>query len=447
MSIRTVTRKLFYAKPFTFEVLLFDSLKLTLIAGAILGHIIMCVDTPLSYATLSDLQYFNEKSSSYHHQVMLTDTGLLAFAFLSGLALFSILYPMLRRNPAMFSYTSAVMDRVMRFLPPILILTACEFIWPIMGSGPLYTRVANFHHQKCERNWMYNLFFINNYFIDGIDICAGHSFWSSVDMQLFLMGLLVMYIFSKSECTGVLVSIMMMIAATVKITYDSYAYQTPPALFYVDLDIFKTNEFFNVIYTKTTSYVPAYFAGILVAYARSKGHLHLNLKGFWKNAFFLWLISDIFYAQCFLFSLYNTFRVIDYSSSWIIIGLVRPIFILAYAMSFIFGCSLKGLWEEKISVRLTEQKKSPVFHPYKALCRLTLSLYMCNYLYIRYEFYTRRFLYPNNGTWILHRMISSAILVLLFSLLFHILLLGPVDAVRQSLLQRLKGVRRSNNVQ
>lgn len=448
MSIRSVSRKLFYAKPYTFEILLFDTLKLILISGAIIGHIIMCVDTPLSYATLSNLQFFNEKSSSYESQVMMTDTGLLAFSFLSGLALFSVLYPMIIQNRSKFSYTSAILDRIVRFLPAILILTACEFIWPIMGSGPFYTRVANFHHQKCERNWMYNVFFINNYFINGIDICAGHSFWSSVDMHLFLAGLLAMYIFSRSEFAGVLLSIVMITAGTVKVTYDSYAYQTPPALFYVDLDIFKTNEFFTVIYTKTTSYAPAYFAGMLVAYARSKGHLHLNLKGFWRNAFFVWLISDVVYAECFLFSLYNTFRIIDYSTSWIIVGLVRPLFIVGYAMSYIFGCSLKPLWDKLVSSKLSEEEKQkPVFHPFKALCRLTLSLYMCNYLYIRYEFYTRRFLYPNDGTWTLHRMLSSGIFVLLFALLFQILLLGPVDAMREILVNRMRAIRRPNNKQ
>ena len=58
-----------------------------------------------------------------------------------------------------------------RFAPPMAVLTALEFLWPFAGSGPIFSRVANFVVKKCTKNWWFNLLFINNA-LDAIDIVS-----------------------------------------------------------------------------------------------------------------------------------------------------------------------------------------------------------------------------------------------------------------------------------
>lgn len=108
--------------------------------------------------------------SSPDTQFMVNDAGLLAVPFLTGVATFSMVFPMAQSGK--LPYFAAVVDRIARFVPPMMVLTACEFLWPIVASGPLYTRVGNFNLEKCEKNWYYNMLFVNNYFLNSIDICG-----------------------------------------------------------------------------------------------------------------------------------------------------------------------------------------------------------------------------------------------------------------------------------
>lgn len=58
-----------------------------------------------------------------------------------------------------------------RFAPALAVLTAFEFLWPLAGNGPIFSRVANFILNKCTKNWWLNLLFINNA-LDAIDIVS-----------------------------------------------------------------------------------------------------------------------------------------------------------------------------------------------------------------------------------------------------------------------------------
>lgn len=426
LSAITSCREIFYAKPWSFEILVFDLLKTNIIVIGTLAHIWTGVETPLSFATIGNQRTWHKISLP----LLQNDAGLLGLPFLTGYASFAMLYPMARRGRLPFK--AAILDRVIRFMPPLLVLTACEFIWPILGSGPFYTRVSEFNLAKCEKNWFYNLLFVNN-FINSIDICSGHSYWSAVDMQLFLVGLIAVYIFSKSETAGVWFSVLLMAAGVMKTTYNSIMYDTGFSLLDVEPDGQKMVNYFHYIHMPTSSYLAPYVAGILIAFARMNGRLIPDLPGVARKTLFYLLVWVAFLAVN-----YNDSIVESYApeQKWLFILINRTFQLLGNILMFTFFMSLKDWWEESYGQRWSQMGET--FSPFKALSRLCFPLYICNYLYIRMEFFSRRFLMSGGGFWIFKRTLSTFIIVYLFTIAYHLFLLVPLELIISIVSKRTK---------
>ena len=441
LSLIDSTRRLLYAKPWKFEILVFDGLKLFIVFVGTLAHLLICVESPHGFATIATHKYLNELLAHPGTQFLANDCGLLGIPFLSGIATFAIMYPMAKKKK--FPFFAAIFDRFTRFLPPILILTACEFIWPLIGSGPFYKRIADFTLQKCEKNWIYNALFINN-FLRPIDICGGHLFSSSVDMQLFFMGLICIFIFSRSEKVGVWFSIAMIAFGTGKVAYNAITYSTAFSMYVVNMQYHKLEEFLYYIHMQTPSYMAAYFTGILLSYYRMKGHLNPDLSNIKSNLIFLFLTALSAYTVNFNAMMHNTFNLYPDTLNWLFISLNRILQVIAEMFMFTYCMSFKSWWENSIFASKTTTSsgiesadlEEETISPFKALCRLCFPMYICNYLYIRTEFFTRRFLQSGGAFWMIKRLVSSVIFVYIFTIAFHLLLLAPVDSIRQHLTRR-----------
>ncbi|XP_055304069.1 nose resistant to fluoxetine protein 6-like isoform X1 [Sitodiplosis mosellana] len=62
-----------------------------------------------------------------------------------------------------------------------------------LGNGPLWPDLMDFLGSKCERNWWSTLLYVQNY-ANPRDICFGHSWYLSVDMQLFFISPAIVYL-------------------------------------------------------------------------------------------------------------------------------------------------------------------------------------------------------------------------------------------------------------
>lgn len=184
-------------------------------------------------------------------------------------------------------YGFAIFDRWIRFMPSIAALTALEFLWPLLFSGPFFTRVAEFNLKKCTDNWYHNLIFTNNLRDGVIDIvsfehlklsglsnsnvlflaqCGGHTFSSSVDFHLFILGLIAVALMIKSPRFGVLFSYACIIGAHLRIGYVSHVNATTGSMLTPDPVPRKIVEYLNYIHMATPIYIPSYFMGFLSAH-------------------------------------------------------------------------------------------------------------------------------------------------------------------------------------
>ncbi|KAI1303711.1 Nose resistant to fluoxetine protein 6 [Halotydeus destructor] len=389
-----------------------DLLKFFVVITGVLGHIVICVEIPISYYTLQSQTYHNGIFGSPRAQAFTNEAGMCIITFLGGLTTYSILIPMARKKKLPFFF--ALFDRWARFAPSVLCITAIEFIWPLLWSGPLFTRVADFTIKKCTETWWKNLIFINNWF-PVVDICAGHTYSTSMDFQLFFLGLIATYITVRSVKAGLTFSVTMMIYGWLHTAYNAYTYQTTATLYVPDPIPINIVNYLDYVHMNTAVYIPAYFMGFIAGHYVSNGY-RIKLAGIWDHIKVIAAASIPLGIVALLNALYNGFRIIPHSWSPMQININRTLQTLGGAIYFVYFFSLDnflGYKLNKLEETVTQQKSTSWFSLRSTLTRLSYSVYLSNYVLIKSEFFAQKVLYPAD-TYLLMKKLFATIIMSMF---------------------------------
>ncbi|KAI1303712.1 hypothetical protein HDE_02212 [Halotydeus destructor] len=423
-----------------------DLSKFFVVISGVLAHVMICLEIPISYYTLQSQTFYNDIFGSKTTQVITNETGMCIVTFLGGVTTYSILMPMARKKKLPFFF--ALFDRWARFAPSVLCITAIEFIWPILWSGPLFTRVADFTIKKCTETWWKNLIFINNWF-PAVDVCAGHTYSTSMDFQLFFLGLVATYITVRSVKAGLTFSVTMMIYGWLHTAYNAYKYQITGTLYVPDPIPIGILNYMDYIHMSTPIYIPAYFMGFIVGHYLSTGYrLKLDsIQGHIK-----WIVGAnvplaIVAGQN---TLYNGFRLIPHSWSPMQIIINRTFQTLGGVVYFVYFSSLENVFGyklNKVEDAADEQKSTSWFDLRSTLTRLTYSVYLSNYVLIKSEFFAQKTLYPADSYLLLKRLFATSIMVILFAFVFQIIFISPFNNVRRILFDRKASSEKNNKKQ
>lgn len=89
-------------------------------------------------------------------------------------------------------------------LTPLLVVSILfsTTIMQYLGSGPLWPGLIEMFRGQCQRNWLSTLLYVQNY-ANANDVCFGHSWYLSVDTQLFVISPFVMYLIYKFKSKAV----------------------------------------------------------------------------------------------------------------------------------------------------------------------------------------------------------------------------------------------------
>ena len=92
-----------------------------------------------------------------------------------------------------------IIKRLLRILPAYMFtLALINWFIPSLGSGPKWHQMETELTNYCDKYWWTNLLFINNFVPDGDgNFCMGQSWYLAVDMQLFLMSLVLIFLYYK----------------------------------------------------------------------------------------------------------------------------------------------------------------------------------------------------------------------------------------------------------
>ncbi|KAJ4446695.1 hypothetical protein ANN_13392, partial [Periplaneta americana] len=126
-----------------------------------------------------------------------------------------------------------------------------------MGSGPLWNQVIKHHGDLCQNNMWKNFLYIHNYF--GVeDMCLTHTHQLAMDMQLFVVSPVFIYLLWRSRRLGMIVIAAAAAASTLLryyviyskrltvIVYNGVSYVYQAAVFWLFNDAVSPTRLFSV---------------------------------------------------------------------------------------------------------------------------------------------------------------------------------------------------------
>ncbi|XP_026815118.1 nose resistant to fluoxetine protein 6-like isoform X3 [Rhopalosiphum maidis] len=126
------------------------------------------------------------------------------FFFVSGFLMYLNISRSFQKVEAGYKkITSLIINRMLRMLPAYCAMMAITaHIVPHLGDGPLWPKVIWEEAEICKNYWWTNLFFISN-FIDVKYGCLVINYYVSCDVQFFVVGGIIIYVYTKNTKYGI----------------------------------------------------------------------------------------------------------------------------------------------------------------------------------------------------------------------------------------------------
>lgn len=448
-----------------------DWFKFWIIMTGVTAHIITCLETPLGFFILEKHSVFQIVFRSVFTQFTFNDGGLGWITFLSAFSCYSTLASAIKSKT--FRFPMAVFDRWIKFAPVIAAITALDFTWPLLASGPFYTRVGQYISNKCSSNWWANVAFVS-IFLPALDICAPHTYYASIDFLLFVAGIFTIHLLIHYTKLGYSICLSAVAAGYWLMIHFGSLYSVPPSVMTPNIHPQKVINFLDIIQMSPFGFMTNYFLGLLIAHLTSTGLLIFKLKSALDHAIWVSAVFISLWIAEMLPAIYNSFNLLPESFIPYYLVVNRAAFTLSITILVIYSASVvkgpsksdnksksNGESKEpsKLDVNNNEQvnegtkllKKPKLFsietHGFMRLkqlsrgigsfffsrlgaiiTRLSFAIFLSNYFYIRLDFFTSRYTFENTvfalvsiaqmTIWVLQNLTNEPLCLLFTSIFF-----------------------------
>ncbi|XP_050440173.1 O-acyltransferase like protein-like [Adelges cooleyi] len=169
---------------------------------------------------------FEEIVQNTHNNILLTlNNGIDLFIFVSGYLLYMTNITKFR-NPGCnwFQIPKIIIYKYLKSLPVhVTMLLLTIFIVPHMGGGPFWANQMGVEANKCKQYWWTNLLVINN-FVDGEKQCLYAGYFISLQLQLMVIGIMVVYIYGKNRKIGnVIIALLITVSLIIPFAITYYS--------------------------------------------------------------------------------------------------------------------------------------------------------------------------------------------------------------------------------
>ncbi|XP_065079673.1 nose resistant to fluoxetine protein 6-like [Ochlerotatus camptorhynchus] len=130
---------------------------------------------------------------SYHSMLVVAGTVAVdSFFLLSGLLVCWSLLKELDKNQKL-NLPMMYLHRYLRLTPALAaLILLSSTLMKYFGSGPMWDTSISMMENGCQQYWWSALLYVQNY-VNPLKMCLGHSWYLSVDMQLFVLSPLLIY--------------------------------------------------------------------------------------------------------------------------------------------------------------------------------------------------------------------------------------------------------------
>ena len=280
-----------------------------------------------------------------------------------------------------------------------------------------------------------------------------HTFYASIDTQLFIIGVLGVYLLAKRPTLGFAYCITWSVIGNILLFRSSIGIQSP-VFFDYDPSLKKSYQFLDTVHFSIYGHIHNYFFGILIAYGLKHGwrlYPKQSRKMFvvCNGISFFFLISFHY-----LPAVHNVFHLVpaEYFPHYILLS--KWMFGLCWGLIAItvqhYHEDLKLLGKTSLKEALVEGRKDSVgkdesdsFLPNmnysvvlqwisKVFSEIFFSAHMVNLIIIRHTFMTTRVHLSMEVFSVVNRAIITLINSVVIGLLFHLYFSAPFESIRKA---------------
>ncbi|GFT13903.1 nose resistant to fluoxetine protein 6 [Nephila pilipes] len=194
------------------------------------------------------------------------------FLFMAGMLVCYFTVKLVKIQKKKFHFGLFVLHRLWRIIPVYYFILLCATLVPLMGSGPAFHDVMSKFVYPCFRYWWRNALFIHNFY-DTTNACMLHTWYISVDLQLYLLSLVVVLPILWSKRIGIFLNILIVVISVVYSGIVTHLNNLQPTITVMHVDIEEqlndergTNLFYLYAYANVLSRAGPYFIGVLTGY-------------------------------------------------------------------------------------------------------------------------------------------------------------------------------------
>ncbi|GFT13910.1 o-acyltransferase like protein [Nephila pilipes] len=241
-----------------------QGLRVLTISWVILGHAYFFAGFfKMSYRTL--FRAHDAATEPIAQMIINGSEAVDTFLFMGGMLVCYFTVKLVKIQKKKFHLGLFVLHRLWRIIPVYYFILLCATLVPLMGSGPAFHDVMLNSIYPCFEYWWRNALFIHNFY-EATNICMLHTWYVSVDLQLYLLSLVVVLPILWSKKIGIFLNILIVVISVAYTGIVTYLYDLLPTLTVTHADIEESNLFFLYAYANVLSRAGPYFIGVLTGY-------------------------------------------------------------------------------------------------------------------------------------------------------------------------------------
>lgn len=224
------------------------------------------------------------------------------FFFISGLLVVYVSLKVMSEMGGKLHLCIFYSHRYWRMTPLMMaVIGISATLLPYFGDGPRWHEIVAKESDTCKANWWVNAIYLQN-FINTPQMCLGHTWFSAVDIQIFLIAPLIIYPLYRTPRWGVAL-IFVLLLASFSTTAALTVINDFPAMPYVTLSLFsveKRNAYMNDVYIKPYCRIGPSLIGMLMGYVLhvTKGSIVFRKSYVWLGwAMCSFLMLGVLYAM------------------------------------------------------------------------------------------------------------------------------------------------------
>ncbi|GJQ77358.1 hypothetical protein Trydic_g20767 [Trypoxylus dichotomus] len=387
-----------------------DGLRVFSILWVIMGH---------RYSILEILPFVNKDYAEIWQRKLYTQyiqgapTAVDTFLFLTGLLMAMSFLKVYNKPKTKFNIIIYYIHRYLRLTPALAVVYFLHVsVFLHFGDGPLWKYVTERTRENCLNRWASFFFYYQNY-LDYNNMCLLHTWYLSMDMQIFILSPLVLIPLTRRRKlmmrAGLPILILLSMACPFIITY------------YYETEIL-TEKYYDYYYypthTRLSPWLIGTFAGaILHVYKNAKLTIHPIIN------VFIWAVVVSGMVACILTGNHITYNY-DRLSTSLYLSLYRPAWCCGLTW-IVFACvkGRGGIFNYVLSADI-----------FQILAKLTYAMYLVHITCLVRNVATTRYPAQFGDFEVLHLFLGDILMTIAVAFVWSLLFESPIVAVERFLL-------------